>query len=180
MITPLANIFRKAGFRTVGKTVVIPKRKGERFRVTKKGEVKSTQKIGKRKKPVRRTYVPGPVVAGAPSKPDTQYALPLARGHDEIEWMRFGSRQELEQFIFVTSPKIGESYKKWRDFVVEENIDDEHDDEWLEDQLAKQINRKRRKRKAAQKKAAATRASNQAAKAAGKKKSKSRTKRRKL
>lgn len=180
VVTPIANLFRNAGFKTVGKTVVVPKRKGERVRVSKTGEIMSTQKRAGKKNSIKRTYKPGKIEPGIPSKPDTQYALPLARGYDDIEWMRFGSRQELEQFIFVTSPKIGESYKKWRDFVVEENIDDEHDEEWLEDQLGKQLRRSKRKRKAAQKKAAATRAANRAVKVKSKKKSKTRATKRKL
>jgi hypothetical protein len=131
-------------YRTKGDKVIVPKRKGEKIHVNRRGEIEGERKVGNRvvrsrHKRLRR----GEDVGALPSKSGKQYAIPFNRGGGEIEWKRFPDRDALRDFM------QGYDYKDWTDYVVEESVDEEMDDDELQDKLDRQLRRARRRRDAA-------------------------------
>lgn len=124
-------------FPTVGKLVVVPRRKGERISVDKSGEIVSKRKSGKhiisaRGKSVKRgEKIPKP-------EPDryVQYVIPF-NSRDGVTWFRFPSWDELQKFM------AGYDYKGWEDYVIEEDVNNEFDD----DELDARLERKRKGRR---------------------------------
>lgn len=101
----------KKQFRVVGNKVLVPKRKGERVRVNRKGEiVKSRYLFGRRQvsKYVESKTVP------AGRRPGIQYALPFNRGKKGIYWQFFPDREAIEKFFRPES-----TYVDWPDYVLE-------------------------------------------------------------
>ena len=134
----------KGVFRVVGDKVIVPRKKGQRVRVGRKGEIEVARKIGGKMRRGRFKRI-------AELAPDKVYILPLARG-DGIAWMKFDSRDELNKFVFETSPKIGATYKNFASYILEMDATTyerrEEADE-LEDYLDARLMRQIRKRRAA-------------------------------
>lgn len=132
----------KRQFRVVGDRVVVPRRKGDRVTV-KEGKIRVSRKRGRR----RETGTVRPVAEVSPGK---IYVLPLAR-QDGIEWHRFKSREDLNAFIYQTSPKIGQTFKNVADYVLEIDDDDipedEEESDFFEEALRRQLNRRYRARR---------------------------------
>jgi len=137
----------KSIFQVVGDKVIVPRRKGEKIRITEKGSIAGERKVGGRKV---RTYfkkVKRGETLAADKKP-TMYFVPFIRGKDGkgkpiIEWKRFPNLDMLKQFM------EGYDYKDWTDYVVKERVDPDapytNSDE-LNARLNKKIgNKKRRK-----------------------------------
>lgn len=120
-------------FKVVGKTVIVPKRKGEKITIDKKTkEIVSKRKVGKRtvvargmqikrgQTPPKRTYSPN-------------YAVPLKSKGGGVDWFRFPDRDELIKFMSQYD------FLGWEDYVVEERIyengEGELDDEELNERL---------------------------------------------
>ncbi len=104
--------YRKV-FRVVGNKVIVPRRKGERLYVRKDGKIVTQRKIA------------GQSQTGVYKKLDEiteekrMYILPLNRGHKGLEFYKFNSKEELEKFVYETSPKVGETFKRYADYVIE-------------------------------------------------------------
>lgn len=133
-------------FKRVGNKVIVPRRKGERVRVDKKGVIRITRKIGGRT--VQGRYRK---LAELDAGVGKIYALPLGNG-----WQKFDSKAELERFVYVVSPKVGETYKNWSDYVVELDVgdddDEDNDNDRFDKALRRQLNKRIRKRRAARRK----------------------------
>lgn len=130
-------------FQTVGKNVIVPRRKGERISVDKKtGEIVSKRKVGKRtvttrgKQIKRGQPIPKPA---AEIIERVQYAIPLKTSGGGVFWHRFPSWDLLQKFM------TGYDYKGWQDFVVVETVGNELDD----DELTERLERKRKGRRIA-------------------------------
>lgn len=130
----------KGIYRTVGKSVIVPKAKGERITIDKTGEIVSKRKVGNRT--VTRRGIDLPKGKKIP-KPDdsenvrTQYVIPFNASGGETNWMRFPDWQSLENFM------AGYNYKGWQDYVIEEKFGEEIDD----DELNERLERKRKGRR---------------------------------
>lgn len=116
-------------YRRVGGSVIVPRRKGEKITVNKKGEIAGSRRVGGRVVKSRFRKVPkdGEIPR---SERRVQYAIPFIRGRDEdgepiLEWQRFPDYDLLKQFM------AGYDYKGWTDYVVEEEIGDELNDDEL-------------------------------------------------
>lgn len=123
----------------VGKKVIVPRRKGERITVNKKGEITGTRRDA-RGKTVRTRYRRTPV-GEVPSKPGrrVQYAIPFIRGRDAngravLNWFRFPSWDAMREYMAGSASIRG--YENWPDFVVEEFADEPQSDEALQSRLA--------------------------------------------
>lgn len=122
-------------FETVGKSVIVPKRKGERISVDKSGEIVSIRKSGKRVIRARgQTLKRDDVLARPAANRNVQYAVPFNGHNGETNWFRFPDFDELKKFM------AGYDYKDWRDYVVVEDVDNELDD----DELNERAERKRK------------------------------------
>jgi hypothetical protein len=94
--------YKRAGFRTAGKAVIVPKRKGERIGVGKTGRITRTRKGAK-----RATIIPvrgAPVAEGpVPGEPAAQiYYLPFKAGTGPgapVEYRRFSRRGLVKFFL---------------------------------------------------------------------------------
>ncbi len=135
-------------FKVSGNRVIVPRRKGERVKVGREGYIEVARKIGGRKRTGRYKKISELIEGGG-----KLYFLPLMHGSG-IEWYQFGSRDELNKFVFETSPKVGETFKNFASYVLEvsELAYDEGGEEYLEEKLDRQIARrlranKRRRRK---------------------------------
>ena len=148
VLTPKNPKSYKGVFRVVGDKVIVPRRRGQRVKVSKSGEIEVARNVGgkmqrgKFRKLAEITTGKGKV-----------YLLPLAR-HDGIEWMKFDSLEEMNKFVFETSPKIGATYKNFASYVLEMSAVtyEQHDeggdiDEYLDERLLRKIRRRRRARK---------------------------------
>lgn len=126
-------------FQTVGKNVIVPRRKGERISVDPKtGEIVSKRKVGNRTVTTRGLQIKRGEKIPKPAKErNVQYAIPFNASGGGVNWMRFPNWDELQKFM------AGYDYKGWQDYVVEEDIDNPIDDDELEDRLS----RKRKGRK---------------------------------
>lgn len=127
----------KGIFETVGKTVIVPRRKGERITTDKSGEIVSIRKSGKRIIRARgRTVKRGDEIAKPAAHRNVQYVIPFHGRGGETNWFRFPTFDELKKFM------AGYDYKDWKDYVIEEDVDNELDD----DELHARIDRKRKGR----------------------------------
>lgn len=101
-------------FKTKGKAVIVPKRKGERWRVDKRtGEVVGTRKVRGRTVKSRLRRVKKGESIKRPREP-SQYAIPFNRG-DHIEWQRHPSYDALKSFMSEYA-----RYKGWKSYAVSE------------------------------------------------------------
>lgn len=154
VVKPAKPASYKGQFRVVRGMVIVPRRKGERIRVNANGEIKVSRKIGRRV--LRGGYEKIEQGIGPPGI----YFLPLQR-QEGVEWHRFGSAEELHNFVFVTSPKIGETFKNWGRYVLrlsERTVDRLEDsgelDETLEEKLFQRLARRRRAKRLARRRRA--------------------------
>jgi hypothetical protein len=143
VVRPKAPSTYKNLFRVKGDKVVVPRRKGEKIDVDRRGEIVGKRKVGTRVvrsrfRRVRRGEDVGalPPRGGGPK----QYALPFNRGGGEIEWKRFPDMAALRDFM------QGYDYKNWTDYVVEEDIDEELDDDELQERLDRRLGYRKRSR----------------------------------
>jgi len=138
-------------FRVVGDKVIVPRKKGQRVRVGRKGEIEVARKVGGK---MRRGKFKQFADLGGPGK---VFLLPFKRGTG-IEWMKFDSRAELDKFMLETSPKAGQTYKNYAAYILELEIEedtesgeyvdtDKREEAALERQLELQLARRRRARK---------------------------------
>ena len=110
-----------AGLFTVkGDKVVIPKRKGEKIKVTPKGAIITERKIGKRT--VRARFRKTERAEQIRREHKAMYAVPFIRGRDKngrpvLEYKRFPNWTTLQKFM------KGYDYKGWQKYVVVETID---------------------------------------------------------
>lgn len=136
-------------FEVRGKSVIVPRRKGERISIDKKtGEIVSKRKVGKRTVTARgRQIKRGQKIEQPAIGRRVQYAIPFNASGGGVNWFRFPDWEELQKFM------AGYDYKNWADYVIEEDIEDELDDEELEEKLQKQLRARKRKRAARKTKA---------------------------
>lgn len=127
----------KGIFDTVGKNVIVPRRKGEKITVDKSGEIVSVRKSGKRVIRARgRTVKRADTIEKPPPESTTQYVIPFHGRGGETNWFRFPDYDELKKFM------AGYDYKDWKDYVIVEDIGEELDD----DELNERMDRKRKGR----------------------------------
>lgn len=110
-------------FRVKGDKVIVPRRKGEKIKVTKTGKIVGERKVGKRT--VRSYFRRVERGAEIPKQSGVMYALPFIRGRDAngkpiLDWKRFPTMGMLKSFM------EGYDYKDWTDYVLEERVDPEH------------------------------------------------------
>lgn len=120
LVRPKNPASYKKIFRVFGKTVIVPRRKGEKITVNKAGEIQGVRKVGKRK--VRSTFkhVLVPEKSQPKWKPRVVYALPVQRGGSgTVEWYRWKSWDQMKQDMQQGSLR---GYKNWGDYVVEEYL----------------------------------------------------------
>lgn len=108
-------------FDVKGDKVIVPRRKGERVRVDKQGNITSTRKVGGRTVKAKFQRSKRGEKIARPSE-EKQYAIPFIRGRDKkgrpiVHWFRFPSYDDLAKFM------AGYDYKDWTDYVVEEELD---------------------------------------------------------
>lgn len=141
-------------FQTVKNAVIVPRRKGERLKVSKStGEILSTRKVRGRQVTARlRRVKQGATIKRPPKGESVHYAIPFNRGGGETEWMRHPSYDALKAFMSEY-----QRYKGWRKYAVSErmtkkdelNFEDDNDLTYiLEEKLGRSIayNPKGRKR----------------------------------
>lgn len=138
VVTPRNSKRFKGIFETVGDKVIVPRRKGERISIDKKsGEIVSIRKSGKRIIRSRGKTVKRDEEIARPEKHRVvQYVIPFHGRGGETNWFRFPDYDELKKFM------AGYDYKGWKDYVIEEDIDNPIDDE----ELNERIDRKRKGR----------------------------------
>lgn len=123
-------------FKVQGDKVIVPKGKGETWRVTKSGAIERTRK-GPRGEQIKfkswRQKKPGELPPQPPPEKRVRYALPFARkvakGEYRLEWQRFPTYEALANFMKAyeeTDPVTNKArYGDWAQYVFEESIDDE-------------------------------------------------------
>ena len=118
--------------------VIVPRRKGERVRVDKEGEIISTRKVGGRTVTSRgKTVKRGDKIEQPKAEERVQYVIPFNAAGGGTNWVRFPNFDELQKFM------AGYNYKSWKDYVIVEKIDDPLDD----DELDERLERKRKGRR---------------------------------
>ena len=105
----------KGTFKVVGDKVIVPKR-GGRVRVDKEGVIRTTRKIAGKVRQARYSRLDR--IMNGEGKPGAIYVLPLMHGSD-IHYYKFNNAEELRQFVFETSPKVGQTFKNWASYVLE-------------------------------------------------------------
>lgn len=133
-----ARKYREAGFKVRGNKIIVPKEKGERYKISKSGEITSTrrtltgQKVKKHVEPSKRETVRD-LPTHAPNGNRYQYAVPFKRGRDAFERFRFPDKESLQHFM---QPGYDKRYPDWLQYVELEEIlpngeltDDETEDE---------------------------------------------------
>lgn len=127
----------KSIFKVQGDKVIVPKAKGEKWRVTKSGAIERTRK-GPRGEQIKfkswRQKKPGELPPPPPPEKRVRYALPFARkvgkGQYRLEWQRFPTYDALASFMSEyekTDEKGKARYGDWAQYVFEESIDDTRD-----------------------------------------------------
>lgn len=123
-------------FKVQGDKVIVPKGKGESWKVTKSGGIERTRK-GPRGEKIKfsswRQKKPGEMPPRPPKEKRVQYALPFARkvsqGQYRLEWQRFPTYDALAKFMQeyeTPDPVSGNArYPDWQQYVFEESIDDD-------------------------------------------------------
>lgn len=149
----------KGIYKTVGDSVIVPKRTGEKITIDKSGEIISKRKSGKRVIKGRgRSLKQGEELKRPLRERVVQYVIPFNGRGGEVNWFRFPSYDELKKFM------AGYDYKDWKDYVIEEDIENPIDDDDLEERLDRKrkgraikggMNGKRKKSATASKKSAA-------------------------
>lgn len=139
----------KGTFRVVGDKVIVPRRKGQRVKVGKQGEIEVARKVGGKMRRGRFKRL------AELATEDKVFLLPLRRG-DGLTWMKFDTRGELDKFVFETSPKVGATYKNYANYILEMDAatydeggyyeDEGEDNVELERALELQLARRRRAR----------------------------------
>ncbi len=137
----------KGLFKVQGDAVVVPRRKGERISMNKKGAIEGTRKVGARTVKSRFQHTPRGEKIKRPTLP-TQYAIPFVRGGGDVQWMRFPDYDSLQKFM------EGYDYKGWKSYVVSEvafgrSIEDKlnfEDDEALSELLDEKIGKLKARR----------------------------------
>lgn len=119
----------KGVFKTVGKNIIVPRRKGERISIDKKtGELVSKRKVGKRTVTARGLHVKrGEKIPQTGKR--VQYAIPFNSTGGGVNWIRFPNWTELQKFM------AGYDYKGWQNYVVREDVENEFDDDELNERL---------------------------------------------
>lgn len=113
---------RYRDFKKVGSKVVVPRRKGERIRATKEGDIATTRKVrGKTVKSVIAPKKPGEIKT--PKGKRKIIAIPF-QSPGGIVYQRFPNWAEAETFM-----QGYERYKNWKDYVVVEFVDKESGDD---------------------------------------------------
>lgn len=113
-------------YRTSGDKVIVPKNKGEKIAVNKRGNIERTRKgpRGEKIKSTAHRSKPGELPPETTKR--VQYAIPFARklGKNKyrLEWVRFPTRESLAAFM-AEYEKAGR-YQDWTNFVFEEQISD--------------------------------------------------------
>jgi hypothetical protein len=124
----------KRVFQVSGKNVIVPKGKGDKWTVTKSGNVQRARK-GPRGEKITftgwRQKKPGDIPPPAPAQKRVQYAVPFARklgkGRYRLVWQRFPTYDELKKFMAEyekRDEKGRQRYPDWTQYVFEESIDD--------------------------------------------------------
>lgn len=128
----------KGIYKTVGNNVIVPRRKGEKISVDKSGEIISKRKSGKRiiKGRGRKLTLDGADLKRPIKTRTVQYVIPFHGHNGETNWFRFPDYDELKKFM------ADYKYKDWKDYVIEEDIENPIDD----DELDERIERKRKGR----------------------------------
>jgi hypothetical protein len=118
-------------FETVGKAVIVPRRKGERISVDKSGEIVSVRKSGKRTIRARgKTVKRADVIEKPEAERNVQYVIPF-NSRDGVTWFRFPDYDELKKFM------AGYDYKGWKDYVIEEDVENPFDDDELDERMSR-------------------------------------------
>jgi hypothetical protein len=116
-------------FRTVGKKVIVPRGKGERWHVNKAGNMVRVRKgprgekisgITRRVKPGAEIPLPPPPSQPQPTGWSIPFARKLGKGQYKLEWVRFTSRDELDRFMKEYEKRQRGSYLDWANFVMED------------------------------------------------------------
>lgn len=144
----------KGAFKVVGKSVVVPKRKGERVKVSKSGEIVSTGKTRTGRTVTRTVKTVKKGGTGGIAKPAdgelVQYAIPF-NFRSGREWKRFPNWDELQKYMSGSNSVA--NWKNWPDYVAVEKLSNPLTDEQLERQVKrrntdwKPKTKKRRSRK---------------------------------
>ncbi len=124
----------KSLYRVQGDAVIVPRRKGEKIKVSKSGAIIGERKVGNRvvRSKFRRMKADEPI---KPPSERTQYVLPFIMGRDEsgkpiLRWKRFPSEEFMTDYM--TNSKSIRDYSNWPDYVVEETVGHPKDDAELE------------------------------------------------
>lgn len=110
----------KGVFRTKGKLVIVPKRKGEKIAVNQSGNITRQRKVGDRtvKSTIRKVAHPDQVKE---TYPVTLKLVPFNRGKGEVEWRRF-TMKAFEKFFSEYKSRDINNFRDWMSLVEEEEI----------------------------------------------------------
>lgn len=134
----------KSLFRVVGDKVIVPKRKGEKIKVTAKGSIIGERKVSGRT--VRSRYRRVKSDADLSDKKRTMFFVPFIRGRDAkgkpiLEWKRFPTKELLLNIMGGYESRDKNPYSNWQDYVIEERIDADQSYSMSSD-LQKRLDRK--------------------------------------
>jgi hypothetical protein len=129
----------KSLFRVVGDKVIVPRRKGEKIKVTQRGAIVGERKVGKRVVRSRYRRMKANETIKAPTE-RTQYAVPFIRGRDKfgkpiLQWKRFPSKEFLADYM--TNSASVRDYSDYANYVVEETLSKPKSDKQLESIIEK-------------------------------------------
>jgi hypothetical protein len=136
----------KSLFMVIKDKVIVPRHKGEKIAITKRGVIVTERKIGRRKvRSYFRRIKRGEEIPKSLKR--KMYFVPFIRGKDAfgkpiLDWKRFPDLAMLKQFM------EGYDYKDWTDYVIEEdiNVDEPYtNSEYLTARLNKKIGKRRKK-----------------------------------
>lgn len=140
--TSKASEYKKA-YRTKGNKVVVPRIKGEKVDVDKKGNIVSIRKTRTGK--VRRRHIPVKELETTarerrPANVAVTYVVPFQRKGGGISWRRF-TPEALRRFIAEygatkKTPEGRQKFKDWLELAIEERLvfdDREEKQEYLEE-----------------------------------------------
>lgn len=109
-------------FKVSGKNVIVPRAKGDRWRLNKAGKITRSRKTAGRSSTA--TMEPASNVR-RPSKgkaPRVAYAIPFGRSGGGVEWYRFPTYDALKKFLAEYESKYRRKYKNADDYILVEEL----------------------------------------------------------